>query len=95
MLELYGNDGLRALFPTLASIEETIEVLFQLNKLGSDAFALLRAIENRDGKLNRPEAKDRHVGAHLQVERYTCRLRLSSAPRSPFLATWSRSWLRN
>jgi len=45
MLEIYGNDALRAMFPSPQSLEDFVEVLFQLNKLGSDVHRLLRAVE--------------------------------------------------
>jgi hypothetical protein len=45
MLQLYGSDVLLQLYPSPASLEGTVEIVFQLNRLGSDVFVLMRALE--------------------------------------------------
>jgi hypothetical protein len=50
MLQLYGSDVLLALYPSPASLEGTVEIVFQLNKLGSDVFVLMRALERADAR---------------------------------------------
>jgi hypothetical protein len=50
MLQLYGSNVLLALYPSPASLEGTVEIVFQLNKLGSDVFVLMRALERADAR---------------------------------------------
>jgi hypothetical protein len=50
MLQLYGSDVLLALYPSPTSLESTVEVVFQLNKLGSDVFVLMRSLERADAR---------------------------------------------
>jgi hypothetical protein len=50
MLQLYGSDVLLQLYPSPASLEGTVEVVYQLNKLGSDVFGLMRALERADAR---------------------------------------------
>jgi hypothetical protein len=50
MLQLYGSDTLLALYPSPASLEGTVEIVFQLNRLGSDVFVLVRALERADAR---------------------------------------------
>jgi hypothetical protein len=50
MLQLFGSDVLLALYPSPASLEGNVEIVFQLNKLGSDVFVLMRALERADAR---------------------------------------------
>jgi hypothetical protein len=50
MLQLYGSDVLLQLYPSPASLEGTVEIVYQLNKLGSDVFVLMRALEQADAR---------------------------------------------
>jgi hypothetical protein len=50
MLQLYGSDVLLALYPSPASLEGTVEIVFQLNRMGSDVYALMRALERADAR---------------------------------------------
>jgi hypothetical protein len=50
MLQLYGSDVLLQLYPSPASLEGTVEIVFQHNKLGSDVFVLMRALERADAR---------------------------------------------
>jgi hypothetical protein len=50
MLQLYGSDVLLQLYPSPPSLEGTVEIVFQLNKLGSDVFVLMRALERADAR---------------------------------------------
>jgi hypothetical protein len=50
MLQLYGSDVLLQLYPSPASLEGTVEIVFQLNRLDSDVFVLMRALERADAR---------------------------------------------
>jgi hypothetical protein len=50
ILQLYGSDVLLQLYPSPASLEGTVEIVYQLNKLGSDVFGLMRALERADAR---------------------------------------------
>jgi hypothetical protein len=50
ILQLYGSDVLLALYPSPASLEGTVEIVFQPNKLGSDVFVLMRSLERADAR---------------------------------------------
>jgi hypothetical protein len=50
MLQLYGSDALLALYPSPASLEATVEIVFQLNRFGSDVFVLMRALESANAR---------------------------------------------
>jgi hypothetical protein len=50
MMQLYGSDVLLALYPSPDSLEGTVEIVFQLNKLGSDVFVLMRSLERADAR---------------------------------------------
>jgi hypothetical protein len=50
MLQLYGSDVLLQLYPSPAALEGTVEIVYQLNKLGSDVFVLMRALERANAR---------------------------------------------